>query len=54
MPSEVYEVHLSNGETFNLIATGKEQAAWVARELTDLRLMDTTAVINVKRKDEWT
>jgi hypothetical protein len=54
MMPEVYEVHLSNGDTFCLIAQGREQAAWVARELTDLRLRDTTAVINVRRKDEWT
>lgn len=52
MPT-TYEVHLSNGECLNLIAQGKEQAAWVAVELTDMRYKDEIKVINVRQKDEW-
>lgn len=48
---EVYEVHLSNGDCFCLIAQGREQAAWIAAELSDMRYK--AHVVNVRKKDEW-
>lgn len=48
-----YEVSLSNGDCFSLIAPGKEEAAWIAVELTDIRYRNDTRVTNVRLKDEW-